>query len=408
MLKIIAETYTIRLLGMVLSFVGTIILARELGPDGRGVYAALMALCAICVQFGNLGLPGSNTYHSAKNPGFVPTLVANSILAGIAIGALLLLALLALAHVLPQTDMLTGGLLVLGALWIPCSLIYSLLQGVVLGLMKFRSVNQVELLQRTLMLMALGVLAYVGGLTVMSAFGSSLLCLIVSGAAMLMVLRPSLGRAPRPSVRLLYRGMPYGLRIYVASIFTFLVMRIDVVVVQQRLSSEDAGLLSVAVSLADALAVLPVVVGGIMFPQLAKEADVVNKWRITQRSALAVAATMGTILVVIAASAGWFIPALFGTPYAGAINLFLWLTPGIFCLALTSILSPYVASVGQPLLYPIGTAIVLLSVVAFEIALVPSYGSWLAAACISLTCFLFLCVAYVTCATYNRRQLAKC
>jgi O-antigen/teichoic acid export membrane protein len=198
------------------------------------------------------------------------------------------------------------------------------------------------------------------------------------------------------------------LKIYVASVFTFLVMRIDIVIVQQRLGSEEAGLLSVAVSMADALAVLPVVVGSILFPELAKEENAFRKWEMTKRAAVLVGATMAAVLACISAIAGWLIPVLFGESFRGAVPLFLWMAPGVLFLSVTSVFSSYVASVGQPLLFPIIAGLGLLIVVTVEVSLVAKLGTWFAAACISSTCLLFAGAAYAASAVYNKRIIQGC
>jgi O-antigen/teichoic acid export membrane protein len=400
--KVIAETYSIRLYGIAASFLTTVVVARVLGPDGRGVYAAVIALTAIFVQLSNLGLPGSNTYLVARKPEVAPQLVGTALAVSAVIGVAAALVLIVVTRLLPNAEIFAGVLLVLAVVWIPCGLAYALLQGIVIGFQRFRLLNLADFLQRTLTAAAVAAFIYFGALSATSAFAAGLLALLGSCAVLLFALRTSLGTIAAPSFRVLVDNLPYSAKIYVASVFTFLVMRIDMIVVQQILGSSEAGLLSVAVSMADAFAVLPVAVGAVMFPHLAKESVLSRRWARTKRMTLSVAAIVSAALGVFCAIAHRLIPLVFGDAFGGAVELFYWLAPGILFLAVTSVLSSYVASVGQPSLYVFGTGLGLAVAIGIEIAFVETLGLWFAAACISLTCLLFAATAYATCAVFNR------
>jgi O-antigen/teichoic acid export membrane protein len=298
-------------------------------------------------------------------------------------------------------------LLLLAGIWIPCGLGYALLQGIVMGLQRFRLLNFADFLQRTLAMAAVGAFVYFGALSAISAVAGGLMALAASCAVLLLALRKSLGAIAGPSLRVLADNLPYSAKIYVASVFTFLVMRIDMIVVQQTLGAAEAGLLSVAVAMADAFAVLPVAVGAVMFPHLARDSVLSKRWARTKQMTLSVAAIVSAIVAAFCAIAHWLIPLVFGAAYGGAVELFYWLAPGIVFLAVTSVLSSYVASVGQPSLYVFGTGLGLAAAVAIEIAFVDTLGAWFAAACISLTCLLFAATAYVTCAVFNKGKLEE-
>src|SRR5512146_470930 len=63
----VSETFATQLLLIVIGFATTVAVARSLGPSGRGIYATMVAIGALGVQFANLGLHVSNTYYVAKN-----------------------------------------------------------------------------------------------------------------------------------------------------------------------------------------------------------------------------------------------------------------------------------------------------------------------------------------------------
>src|SRR6266849_10033834 len=73
------ETYGTRLLVVAVTFATAVVIARVLGPTGRGFYAVAATVGALGVQFGNLGLHASNTYYVAKDRALLPALIGNTL-----------------------------------------------------------------------------------------------------------------------------------------------------------------------------------------------------------------------------------------------------------------------------------------------------------------------------------------
>jgi len=77
--KQIVWTLIVRVLLIAAGFVSSIITARFLGPEGRGVFFYWTTLAAFVIQFGNLGLHSSNTYLLTKGRAPLSALAANSL-----------------------------------------------------------------------------------------------------------------------------------------------------------------------------------------------------------------------------------------------------------------------------------------------------------------------------------------
>jgi len=79
---------------IIISFVDLaagIIIARSLGPEGKGNLYALRFWPAILVWLGGLSIGGSNTYFSAREREKIPSLLANSLIFSIVLGGIILL-----------------------------------------------------------------------------------------------------------------------------------------------------------------------------------------------------------------------------------------------------------------------------------------------------------------------------
>ncbi|MDX1389259.1 MAG: hypothetical protein R3344_08715, partial [Acidobacteriota bacterium] len=84
----VIETFATRILLIGIGFATSVLIARILGPEGRGLFAVAGTIAAIGIQFGNLGLHSANTYSVARDRGKLPGLLANSLLVGFGLGGL--------------------------------------------------------------------------------------------------------------------------------------------------------------------------------------------------------------------------------------------------------------------------------------------------------------------------------
>src|SRR5437763_12584489 len=83
--------------------VGSIVMARRLGPSGRGTVAVAVSLILLLVYFGNVGLNIANPYYAARDPGDRARIVANAAWLTAALAVILVTIGVALKLWLPET-----------------------------------------------------------------------------------------------------------------------------------------------------------------------------------------------------------------------------------------------------------------------------------------------------------------
>jgi len=344
----VAATLGTRVVLVGIGLVTSVLVARSLGPEGRGLYAVAVALGAIGIQLGNLGLHASNTWAVSREPKLLPTLIANSLLVSLAIGGVGALVAWIVLTAWPGIVNLPPNLLVLGLLAIPIGLAYLLLQNLLLGTGRIREFNSIELAMR---IATVAMLAGVILADVVSPFLAVLAGIIAStvGAmACFLALRRHPDAAVRPRLEVLRLHAHYGAKAYAAALFSFLVLRFDLLMVQHFRGPEDTGYYSIAVAMADLVYMIPVVVGMLLFPRLSAMTDESRKWWIASRLAVLVGGAMAGAAVVAALLAGPLITVLFGRAFLPAEPAFLWLLPGIVMLSASTILMNYGAAIGMP------------------------------------------------------------
>jgi O-antigen/teichoic acid export membrane protein len=343
--------------------------ARELGPSGQGLFAVAYSLTLMLAQLGGLGLTTANPYFTAREPAQRASIVTNSLWLSAGLGVALVGVGLALNAFAP--DVLQGlgwEPLVVALVGVPGALAALFLQSVLLGESRMVAYNLVEAGQATLTLAGILVALYAfdagltGALAVLTAGRYAAL------AAYLALLAPG-----RLDPRLGRRMLAYGLRAYVAIVVSFLVIRLDLLLVNGYLGSEEAGLYSVAATIADGMFVLPMVVALNLFPRVARSDSHEQTAEIFRSLAVLYGALC--LLTIPAAQA---IPLVFGESFEGSISLYYWLLPGVYCLGLLTILAHHFAGRGYPkeaaAIWFVGLGLN----VAINVAFLPGRGAWVA------------------------------
>lgn len=388
----VAETYATRVGLIALSLVTSVLITRSLGPERRGFFAAALAISAIGAQLGNLGLHAANTYSVARNRELLGTLLGNSLVVGLGITSLgALLAWVAFA-VWPQAAPVSGILLAVALLAVPLHVMHTHQNALLLGLQQVRTINWTNLGQQTLAAVLIVALVLAGVVT-----PETVLVLFVSSLALAnVVLYVRIRNHPASRVRVSWQTLKgclsYGARAYIAALFSYLVIKSDILMVQYFLGPEQVGYYSLAATLSEQMYVFAAIVGMIVFSKMSALEDSAHKLRLIERTVLGLAGIMlvGGLLAGILADP--VIVLLYGEAFRPAVRIFLFLIPAVFALSLNQVYQNYFASIGFPLIgvaSPIAGALLNLGLNAI---LLPSIGVIGAAlASIAAYSFMLLC-----------------
>jgi O-antigen/teichoic acid export membrane protein len=246
--------------------------------------------------------------------------------------------------------------------------------------------NLIESGQSLLSTVLLGVGLYVLGMRVTGSI-AVLACIYWVGAlAFLVLLRARTSRVGRVDLALARRMLGYAFRVYVAGFLAFLIIRLDLFLVNGYLGARQAGLYGVAGSLADGLFILPMVIGLNVFPRVAGGAQVATSAAVFRLVALG----YGVIVAVSVLLAGPVIRLLYGSAFAGSAGLYRWLAPGVFSLGLVTVLSNYFAGRGFPRQALVVWFIALAVNLGMNLALLPTEGTYIASLSSSIAYSLLL------------------
>jgi O-antigen/teichoic acid export membrane protein len=365
-------TYLLRIFLIPLGLVNAVIIARWLGPENQGLFAAVGAYVATAAMLGSLGLAQSASRLVAAEPALLPSLVANARITGALAGIVALAGLLGVRLAFPGAFAdVPVILLAVGGLALPLSLVVTQLQALLLGTRRVREYGFMEGLDR--------VLFFLASLTILVGLGLGVLGLVAAMtllAGVRLVVYDRLLRAPAsaaPDLALLRRSGIVSARAYAASLLAFLVLRSDLMLVQGYLGSASTGVYSIAVQFADLLLVLPVAIGTLLFPRVAaapSSESAVFTASVSRHAVLAVTAACAAIALAIP----WAIPLLFGDAFAGSVPCLWILLPGVWCMAVQGILANDLAGRDYPAFLPWMWLVLLVVNVGLNLALLPRMG----------------------------------
>jgi O-antigen/teichoic acid export membrane protein len=302
-----------QLLALALGFIATIVIARALGPEGRGLYAWLLTLTAIAVQVA--ALASNQTVRAiagqvSAEPGFVATLIALSLL-----GTLLGIPIAAYGwKALP--DGIDPTLLAVA--WAAVPLTAAAVS--VLALIQIEErpwpILWAHVGPRLALLLGVATLWAAERLDLASAIWLNTLLAAVQLAVVIALVPSRRGLFPRAGlVRRVARLLGVG---WAASLALFVIPRAPLIMLASSGKAGDAGHYSVAIALFEIMTVLPVAASGVLTSHLASAPGA----RPGLRGIAMLAGLMGAVCLAALIVAPAVVPLLFGAAFAPAVRAF--------------------------------------------------------------------------------------
>jgi O-antigen/teichoic acid export membrane protein len=375
LLRKIGGTLSARGVVIALGLGNTIMTARLLGPEGRGLFFAATTIMVLGTQFGHFGLVSSNIYYVARDRTLVPNLVSNSVaVVGTITGLALVLGIVG-DRLAPDWLPVRGTLLLLSAVGAGVSLLYLLSQSLLIGVGRIRAYNIAEIGVRLAPLLMLGVFWMLGWLTPEWAMAAT-----IGGVAfgaifsVAVVLNRRLTRVPLPSPSLLRAHMAYGLRAYFATLFAFGVQRVGVLIVAERLGADAAGYYSLGCTFVELLSTPASVAALLIFAHLSSLIRPADKWRMAVRATWLTCAGTAAVSIIVAPLVPLLVRLVFGARFLPATEPILLMLPAVLFTTVQLMLAQYIASIGLPLILVAAWGGVLAASIAASLGVGLHYG----------------------------------
>ncbi len=378
-----------------LGFVSSVLLARLLEPDGRGVFAAIMVVPQLFSVIVDAGLRQSTTYFVGKEILPVERVAGVLLLLFIPL-SIIGMALSAGAYILQ--DLIKYGWLVLfpALLWIPVAMLKSYSVGVNMGLRRIRQVNYGEVAFAALNVFLIVCLIWLLNAGVRGAVLAIIVATFAQGAVMANSYMKDYGVSFKelqglPKL-LITKGIVYGFSLFLLQF----IHRLDVFFLNEYASKQDLGIFIVALSLIDLLLHIPHILGSVTFSHSANAKDLDNftlkNWKLIKLTS-----PIGLLGgIALCAIAPFFVPYLYGDDYVQVSALMWYLMPGVAAIMPSKLMrSEISAGRGRPeLVIYISFAIIIVKII-LSFLLIPQHGIYGAAIASSISLIIFLLVILV-------------
>lgn len=364
-----------KVLFVVLGALTTILIARDLGPTGQGIFAVSFNLTLILVQLGSAGLIVAAPTLVARDGRLTGAIITNSLLLALGGGILLIAATLLVKSLAPGALAgLTWTELCITVAALPGAVAVVFMQAVLQGQRRMVAFSTIDISQGILnvagLILAIGFfdVGIVGVLIVLTATRYVLLVIT------LIMLRHEALPPARPELRLLKRMLTFGARIYAVGLITFLLIRLDLLLVSGILGPRQAGYYSLAGYISEALSIIPSVVAANLVSRLARDHRAGTSTEVFR----AVFLFYGVLCLLTLPAVTVGLPLLYGSAFQSSVSLYYWLAPGIFFLGLLSVVSIHYSVRGYPRNLIIAWIVGLLLDVGLNIALLHPFGTFIA------------------------------
>jgi len=358
---------------------GGIVIARALGPERQGDYAAVTAWFGIALMIGGMGQPAALCFHVAHDPDNARGYVATSRAMMLVTGTAVLIAGILAAPVLARGNQ---GLTVAYRIAFSASIMAFVGASYTFPLQarNLRWWNTVRVSQPVLSLIFVVALWRLRLLTLTSA-------LIVLALTMLVQLGWAYYRCRsadlvpgRAQARLVRPLVGYGMSQIVALTPAAINTQLDQLVLSQAVQPAALGRYAIAVSCSTLPIPVVAAIGNVAFPRLASKQHVEGLARRMQwLGILASGCATAGALVPLAFVAPWLIPRVFGPGYVGVVPLLWILTPAGVFLACNQVAGDMLRGRKRPLVVARAEGLAAVFTVILLIALVPIAGVYGAA-----------------------------
>lgn len=371
---------------LLLYFVGSTLMTRILGDEGRGAFALLHNQVTLMTMVLGFGMGMGSTYFTAKDNGD-PTRMVRVCSSLLMINLLVIPAYFlvifssqAMRKVFLPVQAMHWGYWAYLVLTVFLSQVNSFISSISLGLKKFRTLNRMSIFTAGCGALGFSML-YIfkdrieNESTLPAVLGVTLSYVILTSLVWVTIYARTVRVPPRPtwSWTVLRPVLAFVMVGYLGNLINLINYRFDVWVVGSYAGTAQLGLYAVAVGLAQLFFYIPEPFSNVIQPYLYGEMSpqLLAKFKFIMRLNFTTVASLSLLLGLVAP---WIVPLLFGEVFRGSVTALRWLLPGIILVSCSKLLGPLVVQGGFIRFNLYAVAISALVTIVLDFLLVPSWG----------------------------------
>jgi O-antigen/teichoic acid export membrane protein len=348
--SIIFLTLSSKIVAHSLAILSSIIIARQLGPEGKGVIAAIIVVPTFISSFGHFGLPVSNIYYIGKKRNN-EELYSNSILFLLMasliyfIGCLICLPVLNKSYFSGLSSINIG---IIALLLIPLLLAKHFFIDFLRGLEKYNEYNYSNIIQHGSRFLLILVFLFTNFLTVQFALLATLAALFIANCYCILIIKKKISFSINKLSWMQFKeNLSFGLREYLGNLFATLNLKIDLLIMAAFMDKALIGIYSVAIAISEILQFVPSSISAVLLPKISKSSTSKSQ-RILKKSIISntIILSLGWFLFILVG--WWLVPFLYGEKFKAVYDLAVIILFGTLLLSLSQIINKYFSGVGKP------------------------------------------------------------
>lgn len=406
--KHIIHTFSFQVIGFFVGVGTSVIIARGLGPEGKGLFSLSMLIFSFLVLFSNFGLNQATTYFtgSKKYPAS-DILGSNTILtllisiAALPVGLVLVFFFNeALFPGVPQAYLLYALAL------FPIAYFFDLTSQVLLGLQRIQPYNTLKFFTSVLYLVFLLIFFAFFSLSVPVAIITNIVAYALVAIALFFRARKEAGGV-NFSLNFSYikDAFSYGLKVYLANMFYLARPQINVFLLNIFLNPTAVGFYVTAFGLSEVMQWFSKSAATVLFPRVAAETDKDSLKRFTPivaRNIIFVTLIASLLLLLIGK---WIITLLYSSEFLPSVAPFFVMLIGVVATAGWMIIHTDIFARGKPLIntYLFGASVALNTLL--NLLLIPSFGIMGAAWSLTISYLFIFCATLIAYMRISQNRL---
>lgn len=375
--KAVARLSAASIVQNLFSAVGALLVARALGPEGRGIYSLSVTVAGTCALFLGLGAPTAVAWHTGqgRDPAWARRM-------GLAVGTVTFIGTVTAVTLLSRYGSLTYR--ELSAL--PVALLAGgfgfayILIDALNALRRYRQSALLTAVASALVAVAATLSAYVTSDPQVAVWSIALVTVALYGVTSRTMGRSSTGASSRSQHSSL---LGFAFLSWLGHLVKQMNFRLDMLLLAIWRGPEQVGIYAAAVTVAQSLWIVSNAAGQVAFVESTREhggatdAEPFRKLVLTRtRNVLALTTLLGALLWSVGP---WAIHFLLGSEFAPAAAPFRWLLPGVIGYGLVQIAGNALVGAGRPGVVTAASAVAAGVTVLGGIMFIPLHGAVAAA-----------------------------
>ncbi len=375
------------LLVTVIAFFNNIIITRYLGPTGRGKYSIVLNTVTILALVFGEGLRRSNILFTAKNKNQIIKIAKRTFYYFLVLVIIALFLYLLFASNFSVLLKINSKFVLLSLLTTTFVILWRSLQSIFLGIEDFKSYNFTQLFYTLLIFLSNVFIVYIFKLSIFEIIFNFIVVSFI-------VFIYEIFRLKELKINIIKnsdndkKNNSLVLRATIASIFSFILLKGDIFIVNYFLNSSTTGIYSITLVITDLFQKLPLILGPIIIARSANrnlQKEVLNISKMSR-----VLIIINIIAVIFVFFIGkWLIVFFFSSSFINSFFLLIYILPALVIFSSGHIVHAFLMGQGFPNFLIVNNIIFSLLDVVLNIIFIPKYGIKAAAISCSVSYFLW-------------------